>query len=132
LPSPQPGNNPPNKWVPHPAVLVAMPLVVRWAAWRPVEPLVPAHLGCKRAARVPLVARWVEPLLEAKWLAVWEGKWVVRVPQVARWQVAWAHPVDKWLAVWVAPVDKWAARAHLAAKWQVAWVPPAVKWVAWA
>jgi len=74
----------------------------------------------------------VEPLLEAKWLAVWEGKWVVRVPQVARWQVAWAHPVDKWLAVWVAPVDKWAARAHLVAKWQVAWVPPAVKWVAWA
>ena len=105
MPSPQPGNNPPNKWVPHPAVLVAMPLVVRWAAWRPVEPLVPTHLGCKWAARVPLVAKW---------------------------QVAWAHPVAKWLAVWVAPVDKWAARAHLVAKWQVAWVPPAVKWVAWA
>ena len=97
MPSPQPGNNPPNKWVPHPAVLVAMPLVVRWAAWRPVEPLVPTHLGCKWAARVPLVARWVEPLLE---------------PLLeAKWQVAWAHPVAKWLAVWVAPVDKWAARA---------------------
>ena len=34
--------------------------------------------------------------LAVRWLALRVGQWVVLVPLVAKWQVAWAHLVDKW------------------------------------
>ena len=87
-PSPQPGNNPPNKWAAHLVVPGAMPRVVRWVVWHPAEHLALTRLGCKWVA-------WVVPLA-AQWVALRVGQWVAPVP--VRWQVAWARPVDKWAA----------------------------------
>ena len=67
--------------------------------------------------------------LEARWLALRVGQWVVLVPLVAKWQVAWAHLVDKW-AVLVLRVAKWVAPVPV--RWQVAWARLVDKWAAWA
>ena len=61
---------------------------------------------------------WAVPL-EVRWVALRVGQWVVLAP--VRWQVAWAHLVDKW----VVPVPR-------VAKWQGAWARPVDKWAAWA
>ena len=109
LPSPQPGNNPPNKWVAHLVVRGAMPQVARWVVWHPAAHLALTRLGCKWVAwAVPLAVRWV---------ALRVGQWVVLAP--VRWQVAWAHLV----AQWVVPVP---------VRWPVAWARPVDKWAAWA
>ena len=130
-PSPQPGNNPPNKWAAHLVVPGAMPRVVRWVVWHPAEHLALTRLGCKWVA-------WVVPLA-AQWVALRVGQWVAPVP--VRWQVAWAHLVGPWVvqvprvvplaAQWVAlRVGQWVAPVPV--RWQVAWARPVAKWAAWA
>ena len=71
---------------------------------------------------------WADPLA-ARWVARRVGKWVARVPLVAKWQVAWAHQVDKWV-VPVLRVAKWLAPVLV--RWPVAWARPVAKWAAWA
>ena len=110
-PSPQPGNNLPNKWVAHLVVPGAMPRVVRWVVWHPAEHLALTRLGCKWVA-------WVVPLA-AQWVAHLVAQWVVQVPWVDKWQVGWV-PLG---AQWVAPVP---------VRWLVAWARPVAKWAAWA
>jgi hypothetical protein len=129
-PSPQPGNNPPNKWVAHLVVREAMPQVARWVGWHPAAHLALTRLGCKWVAwAVPLAVRWV---------ALRVGQWVVLEP--VRWLVAWAHLVDKWVVL-VPRVDKWQVGWVLRVaqwvdpvpvRWPVAWARPVDKWAAWA
>ena len=133
-PSPQPGNNLPNKWVAHLVVPGAMPRVVRWVVWHPAAHLALTRLGCKWVAwAVPLPAQWV-----ALRVGQWVGQWVAPVP--VKWQVAWAHLVDKWVVL-VPRVDKWQVGWVLRVaqwvdpvpvRWQVAWARPVDKWAAWA
>jgi len=65
--------------------------------------------------------------LEVRWVALRVGQWVAPVP--VRWQVAWAHLVDKWVVL-VPRVAKWVAPVPV--RWQVAWARPVDKWAAWA
>ena len=129
-PSPQPGNNLPNKWVAHLVVPGAMPRVVRWVVWHPAAHLALTRRGCKWVA-------WAVPL-PAQWVALRVGQWVVLEP--VRWLVAWAHLVDKWVVL-VPRVDKWQVGWVLRVaqwvdpvpvRWQVAWARPVDKWAAWA
>jgi hypothetical protein len=129
-PSPQPGNNPPNKWVAHLVVRVAVPQVARWVGWHPAAHLALTRLGCKWVA-------WAVPL-PAQWVALRVGQWVAPVP--VKWQVAWAHLVGQWVVL-VPRVDKWQVGwvplgaqwvVPVPVRWQVAWARPVDKWAAWA
>jgi len=109
---------------------VAVPQVARWVGWHPAAHLAPTRPGCKWVA-------WVVRLA-LRWVALRVAQWVVPAP--VKWQVAWAHLVDKWavpvprvakwLVAWVLPVDKWVAPVPV--RWPVAWARPVDKWAAWA
>ena len=104
--------------------------MVRWVVWHPAEHLALTRLGCKWVA-------WVVPLA-AQWVALRVGQWVAPVP--VRWQVAWAHLVDKWVVLvprvakwqvgWVPLVAQWVAPVPV--RWLVAWERPVANWAAWA